>query len=185
MSWHIVQQHLAHCNGAAVFCRLHCNGKAQHVGEGIGRVDQITGCIQIGDGQVFFRLLIVQCAIVRQSQRQAVFNRVLQLRSNGVVFARKNSSAAVDGVSDGIGQLKLAGTGHIHRVQVPIGNVVFRAVVGLGQCPDALTDGNRVLRPEVISYIRPVRHRCRAICRYSGLVGNGKAEGGPCVFVQR
>ena len=30
MSGHIVQHHLTHSNGAAVFCLLHCNGKAQH-----------------------------------------------------------------------------------------------------------------------------------------------------------
>ena len=95
---------------------------------------------------------------------------------------RENSSAAVGGVSDGIGQLKLAGTGHIHRVQVPVGNVVFRTVVGLGQCPDALIEGN------FIRSLDTINGRCilDAICagRYSGLVGNGKAVGGLCVFVQ-
>ena len=30
MSGHIVQHHLTHSNGGAVFCLLHCNGKAQH-----------------------------------------------------------------------------------------------------------------------------------------------------------
>ena len=181
MSGHIVQHHLTHSNGVVAFCFLHCNGKAQHMCVSIIRINFIIECIKIGDSQIFFHLRIVQCTIAAgQIQRQAIFNRFLQLRSNGIV-----SVAAIGGVPDGIGQLKMVGTGRIHCAQIPVGDIIIiGTVVGLGQFPDALTDGNRVLRPEVISYIRPVRHRCRAICRYSGLVGNGKAVGGLCVVAQ-
>ena len=128
MSGHILQHHLAHSNGVVAFCFLHCNGKAQHMCVSIIRINFIIECIKIGDSQIFFYLRIVQCTIAAgQIQRQAIFNRFLQLRSNGIVPV-----AAIGGVSDGVGQFKVVGTGHIHRAQVPIGNVVFRAVVGLG-----------------------------------------------------
>ena len=179
MRGHILQHHLAHSNGATVFRFLHCNGKAQHVGGSIVCINLLTGCIQIGDGQVFFRLLIVQCTIAAcQIQRQAIFNRFLQLRSNGIVPV-----AVIGGIPDGIGQLKTVGTGRIRCAQVPVGNVVFRAVVGLGQCPDALLNGNRIRSLDVINGRCILNATCSG--RYSGLVGNGKAVGGPCVLVQR
>ena len=180
MSGHILQHHLAHSNGVVAFCFLHCNGKAQHMCVSIIRINFIIECIKIGDSQIFFYLRIVQCTIAAgQIQRQAIFNRFLQLRSNGVVFVLKNSSATVGGVSDGIGQIKMVGTGHIHRAQVPIGNVVFRAVVGLGQAPLSHLHIHRSICGE-LDFLFSVlaRDLClifdgAAGCRSCGLVSNG------------
>ena len=129
MSGHILQHHLAHSNGVVAFCFLHCNGKAQHMCVSIIRINFIIECIKIGDSQIFFYLRIVQCTIAAgQIQRQAIFNRFLQLRSNGIVPV-----AAIGGVPDGIGQLKMVGTGRIHCAQIPVGDIIIiGTVVGLG-----------------------------------------------------
>ena len=95
------------------------------------------------------------------------------------MFVLKNSSAAVGGVSDGIGQLKMVGTGHIHRAQIPVGNVVFRAVVGLGQAPFSHLHIHRSICGE-LDFLFSVlaRDLClifdsAAGCRSCGLVSNG------------